>query len=178
MTGVGHQTVSLSAGRHRSPREGACAMELASLLGDERFSDHPQRVCPVLAAFLRGYNDTVGPRLRQELFGIASSVVDSRTADAAERDARAAALVGFSIDLWRRRGRRFRLPPSLPAGPGYVDVQAAGAYAGRFARRDRSVHDRTLAFVEDLAGRERWSAPGDAPPTPPARVAPPAALRG
>jgi hypothetical protein len=32
---------TLSRGKHRSPRKGACFMEFASLLAGERWSDHP-----------------------------------------------------------------------------------------------------------------------------------------
>jgi len=44
-----HQTIKLSKGRHRGPEDGACAMELASMLAGEPFSDHPDSVCPVIA---------------------------------------------------------------------------------------------------------------------------------
>ena len=37
MSQVNHQTVQLKAGRHRSPEEGACVMELESMLAGERF---------------------------------------------------------------------------------------------------------------------------------------------
>jgi hypothetical protein len=47
-----YQTVRLSAGRHRSPDDGACVMELASMLAGEPFSDRPATVCPVIAGFL------------------------------------------------------------------------------------------------------------------------------
>ena len=124
------------------------------MLGDERFTDHPQRVCPVVAAFLRGYNDAVGEARRQELFAVAAAVVDSRTDDRQLREDRAAALLVLAIELWRHRGRRFRLPPAFPHGTGYADVQAAGMYAGRIARRDPAAHDRAMALVEDLVARE------------------------
>ena len=32
---------TLSPGKHRSPRKGACFMEFAALLAGERWSDHP-----------------------------------------------------------------------------------------------------------------------------------------
>src|SRR3982751_2779784 len=51
------QTVRLGKGRHNSAPEGACVMELASMLAGEPFSDHPRAVCPVIAGFLRTYND-------------------------------------------------------------------------------------------------------------------------
>ena len=153
--GALHQTTTLSPGRHRDPRQGACAMELASLLGGERFSDHPARVCAVLAAFLRGYNDATSAARRQDLFALAAAVVDSRTDDPEVRDARADALTAHAVDAWRRRPRmRFALPPALPAAVAYSDVEAAGAYAGRLARRDPALHARTIALVEELVRRE------------------------
>ena len=150
-----HQTLKLSPGRHRGPAQGTCAMELASLLGDERFTDHPSRVCAVLAAFLRGYNDATSDALRQELYGLAATVVDSRVKDPAVREERARALFVHTMHAWRSRGRRFALPPHLPAVTAYADIEAAGAYVGRLARRNAALHERTVALVEDLARRGR-----------------------
>src|ERR1700760_3869604 len=74
-----HQTIKLSKGKHTSPDDGACVMELASMLAGEEFSDHPRSVCPIIAAFLRGYNAAVGgEERRQDLYGYASEVVGSR----------------------------------------------------------------------------------------------------
>jgi hypothetical protein len=56
------QTVELSRGSHSSPEEGACVMELASMLAGERFSDHPKSVCRVIAGFLRAYYDATVAR--------------------------------------------------------------------------------------------------------------------
>jgi hypothetical protein len=44
-----HQTIRLSAGRHRSSGDGACVIELASMLADEPYGDHPASVCAVIA---------------------------------------------------------------------------------------------------------------------------------
>ena len=38
------------AGKHRSPRKGACFMEMAAFLAGERWSDHPRCTHPLLAA--------------------------------------------------------------------------------------------------------------------------------
>ena len=57
------QTVRLARGRHQSPDQGACVMELASMLAGERFSDQPRTVCPVIAGFLRAYNDILDDEL-------------------------------------------------------------------------------------------------------------------
>jgi len=75
MTPVTHQTVKLSKGRHDSPDEGACVMELASMLAGEPFSDHPASVCPVIGSCLRAYNDWIDDDRRQDLYRYAAKVV-------------------------------------------------------------------------------------------------------
>ena len=70
--------VRLEAGSHSSPREGICAVELASLLGAEEFSDRPDCVCEVIAAFMRSWNDRVAHADRQALILYAELAVGSR----------------------------------------------------------------------------------------------------
>ncbi|MBV9806078.1 MAG: hypothetical protein JO286_02790, partial [Solirubrobacterales bacterium] len=53
MSPVSYQTIKLSKGKHTSPEDGACVMELASMLSGEPFTDHPASVCPVIGSFLR-----------------------------------------------------------------------------------------------------------------------------
>jgi hypothetical protein len=48
---------TLSRGKHRTPRAGACFMEFASLLAGEAWSDHPACTHPLLAAVARHVND-------------------------------------------------------------------------------------------------------------------------
>src|SRR5829696_4141097 len=67
--------VRLEPGRHRSPNDGVCVVELASLLGGEKFTDRPKCVCPVIGSFLRSWNDGVGYADRQRLKPYASLVV-------------------------------------------------------------------------------------------------------
>jgi len=45
MTSVSHQTIKLGRGKHSSPQEATCVMELVSILAGEPFSDHPYFVC-------------------------------------------------------------------------------------------------------------------------------------
>src|SRR4051794_12913796 len=73
------QTVRLKRGRHLSPDHGVCVMELASMLAGERFTDHPASVSPVIAAFLRAYNDLVDDARRQDLYSYASACVGTRS---------------------------------------------------------------------------------------------------
>lgn len=108
MSPTSFQTIRLSRGRHKSPDEGACVMELASMLAGEPFSDHPASVCPVIAAFLRAYNDSVDDERRQHLYPYAAKVVGSRGSREVER-LRTERLTAVSDDTPRRRGSWFPL---------------------------------------------------------------------
>jgi hypothetical protein len=65
----------LSRGKHRSPRKGACFMELASYLAGERWSDHPACTHPLLAAVARDVNDYTSDAGRARLAGLIPSVI-------------------------------------------------------------------------------------------------------
>src|SRR4051812_39723689 len=80
-----HQTIRLIRGRHSSPERGACVMEVASMLAAEPFSDEPRCVCPVIAEFLRTYNDQVDHVRRQDLYAFAALVVGTREGPVVER---------------------------------------------------------------------------------------------
>ena len=75
MSSISYQTVRLTRGRHQGPDQGACVMELASMLAGEPFSDHPTSTCPVIGAFLRAYNDGLPEDRRQDLYEYAAKVV-------------------------------------------------------------------------------------------------------
>jgi len=51
--------ITLAHGSHSSFNDGACAMELASWLTGDDWSDHPPCVCPVLGEFMRTWNDGI-----------------------------------------------------------------------------------------------------------------------
>jgi hypothetical protein len=66
---------TLSRGKHRSPRKGACFMEFASLLAGERWSDHPACTHPLLAAVARHVNDYTSDAGRPRLVELVPSVI-------------------------------------------------------------------------------------------------------
>jgi hypothetical protein len=68
-------TVLLSRGRHADPGDGACAMELASALAGEPWSDHPACVHPVLAAIARAVNDGTGEAGRARLAALVPAMI-------------------------------------------------------------------------------------------------------
>lgn len=106
MAGGNHQTVRLARGRHKSPADGACVMELASMLAGERFSDHPRCADPVLAAFLRAFNDRLPHVRRQELRPYAAAVVGTGGSRSVTR-ARRRRCLRFASG--RERGGRLRV---------------------------------------------------------------------
>jgi len=65
----------LSAGRHRSPRSGACFMEFASYLAGERWSDHPSCTHAGLAHMARAVNDLTSNEGRNRLSALIPSVI-------------------------------------------------------------------------------------------------------
>ena len=65
----------LSRGKHRSPRQGACFMELVSFLAGERWSDHPACTHPLLAAVARDVNDYTSNAGRPRLAELIPSVI-------------------------------------------------------------------------------------------------------
>ncbi len=79
----------LSRGKHRSPRKGACFMELASYLAGERWSDHPRCTHPLLASVARLVNDLTSDAHRSRLAGLIPGVI-GMTSDDPRIDARIA----------------------------------------------------------------------------------------
>src|SRR3989440_2379430 len=100
MSPVSYQTIKLSKGKHSSPEDGACVMELASMLAGEPFSDHPASVCPVVGSFLRAYNDSVDDERRQDLYAYAAQVVGSRASVSVQRE-RAERLAEWAVEVQR-----------------------------------------------------------------------------
>ncbi len=134
-----YQTTRLTGGRHASAREGACVMELASMLAGERFSDHPRSVCPVIAMVLRAYNDGIDDDRRQDLYTYASVVVGSR--DRRSRRTRAARFAEF-----------FGCEQRRPYGRG---LRSLGVAALGFAHKaDDDAHQSFLKLLDEMTGRK------------------------
>jgi len=87
----------LSRGRHRSPRRGACFMELASLLAGERWSDHPSCTHPLLGRLARMVNDYTSDAGRRQLTADVTAVVGRRGDE--QTDVRLAVAVAASTIL-------------------------------------------------------------------------------
>lgn len=68
----------LGAGRHRRPRQGACLMELVSVLAGERWTDAPHCTHPLLARLARLVNDAVSDAARPPLSLLAPTLAGLR----------------------------------------------------------------------------------------------------
>jgi hypothetical protein len=75
--------LTLAAGAH-APDHTFCVMEAAAYIAGEEWSDSPECVSPVIAAFLRNWNDSVDDTFRQRLKPYIERVLDTRTTEADE----------------------------------------------------------------------------------------------
>ena len=144
MSEPSHQTVRLASGRHRSPAEGACVMELASMLAGEPFSDRPRSVSAVIGGFLRTYNDGLDDERRQDLYAYAAEVVGTSDPAVAERR-RLELCLAFAGD----GGGRPRLGRLAALWrPAWFRLEQAGHRAAKVALA--GTHSRALAFLDEL----------------------------
>jgi hypothetical protein len=152
MSPVTYQTIKLSKGKHTSPEDGACVMELASMLAGEQFSDHPASVCPVIGSFLRAYNDSVDDGRRQDLYAYASKAVGTRTSTEGQR-ARAERLLEWATDMRQRRWTRYLLPARLRAVGlhRHPPMDAVGTHAVHaIPRHTDHTHTEVLGLIDEL----------------------------
>jgi len=138
-------------GRHSSAENGACVMEVASMLAGEPFTDEPNSVCPVIAEFLRTYNDQVDDERRQDLYAYAALVVGTREDAPLERRR-----ADLCMEWWlaRSSARRLQLRRflwMLPPNSAARDVEVAHRTA-RWAAASPARHREALELVETLVG--------------------------
>jgi hypothetical protein len=142
----------LSKGKHASPEEGACVMELASMLAGGPFSDHPQSVCPAIGSFLRAYNDSVDDDRRQDLYAYAARVVGSRSGIGVQRE-RAERLAQWALEMQQRHWTRF-LPLTRLRSAGLrrqPSAHAVGMFAVRaIPKHTEQTHAETLQLLDEL----------------------------
>ncbi len=152
MTVVRHQTIRLSRGWHDSPDEGACVLELASMLAGEEFGDEPVSVCPVIAMLLRKHNDSIDDERRQDLYAYAAKVVASRSPGPVQ-DARAARLSEWDKVVRQRQRTRSnvrwpRRALNRVLNAMFEEIPSHGFY-GLTVHNDET-HAEVLALVDEL----------------------------
>lgn len=162
MAQANYQTIRLGKGKHWSPEDGACVMELASMLAGEPFSDHPRSVSRSIAAFMRAYNDSLDDDRRQTLYAYASMCVGTAGSTRLEQ-ARARALVDFADEQWARRCSRSlieRLRHRRARRQRSYELPAAARYAVRaIGEHTDATHAAVLALVDRLIDMSLEPAP-------------------
>jgi hypothetical protein len=167
----GDTPIRLTPGSHSSPREGVCVVELASIIARERFTDHPRCVCPVVGAFLRGFNDRAPYAERQRLAPYAARIVGSRSTRRVTNERRDLCLAwsgaepgrGTARRLAARIAMRLRIAVFCGLGPALRSREGAGQYASRAlsARRDSDGAFELLEALLAIGSR----GPSGAPPS-------------
>ena len=135
----------LTAGRHRSARQGACFMEFASFLAGERWSDHPACTHPLVATLARDVNDLTSDRARDALMSLVTRVIGVHELDEVRvaMIAATAAMPVASLDRQRALGVGILL--LLTAGASRADAARAFDLAPdteRWARTYLEQHPR------------------------------------
>jgi hypothetical protein len=151
MSRVSYQTIKLSKGKHTSPEDGACVMELASMLAGEPFTDHPASVCPVIGSFLRSYNDSIDDDRRQSLYEYASMVVGTRCGPRIQQ-VRAERLAEWADQMQRTRKMWFVRSPLRAVGHlRKPPADAIGSYAVHaIPKHTDQTHAAVLALIDEL----------------------------
>lgn len=141
------EDILLTRGTHASADEGLCAMEAVAWLGGEPHSDHPRSACPVLASFMRAWNDNIeddaertrlfAPLLPKLVDSIAGKGVEERRAHLALDwliRTHAAEWLAVRADLVRH-SEALKALPSIES----VDTAEAASRIVRAAARDSAI---------------------------------------
>jgi hypothetical protein len=147
----------LSRGRHRTPRRGACFMELASVLAGERWSDHPRCTHPLLAELARQVNDHTSDADRQQLTLLIPSVVGRRGDDQTWLKVAVAVAATAILDV-PEATQRVLSGGLLQAEQLCADADPDLAATRREARVALELVPGAVAWVERLGVRERIGA--------------------
>ncbi|MGB3500186.1 MAG: hypothetical protein WBA44_01065 [Mesorhizobium sp.] len=75
------RTFDLTPGKHTSPEDGMCAMEVVAFLAGGPHSDHPRCACPIVSGYVRHVNDNMPDDHRQRLLPYLPRLVDSVSED-------------------------------------------------------------------------------------------------
>jgi hypothetical protein len=138
----------LSRGSHRSPRKGACFMELASYLAGEKWSDHPGCTHPLLSALARDVNDCVSDGSRGRLAILIPRVIGLNGDD--ER-----------VDAWIARKAALTALPHVAApkqGVAVVGMLSCERYLNVLEGRDEwMLSPETLDIVRRFPQALEWA---------------------
>mgnify|MGYP001342146763 CR=1 FL=1 len=152
-------TLTLKTGSHPDPDAGLCVMEAAAWVAGEPHSDHPECVSPVLAAFMRSWNDDLDDEDRQKLKAFIPRVIGTAEDGRDERRGWLAAdwLVRVHTPAWLELAGITDAAAALRALPELRD--SGSLEAARPALADaREKGDAAWAAAGDAARAATWAA--------------------
>jgi hypothetical protein len=169
------QKRGLESGAHTSPESGLCAMEAVAYIRRQPHSDHPPCVSPVIAAFMRSWNDGLPDDERGILLPLLPKLIDTANPALEERRALMAAdwLVRTHTVAWLRLAglndnadALANLPEitamaQVPSIRGPIEAarkNASAAWAAAWAAAGAAAR----AAAWDAAGAAAWAAAWDA----------------
>ncbi len=155
----------LYQGAHTGISQGACAMEAVAYIAGEKFSDHPECASPVIATFMRSWNDSLPDDERTALLlPLVPKLVGTRGSAALEnRRATMAAdwLMREHTPAWLRLAGLTEQADALSGLPEITDFANTPALrpALEAARRDASAAgDAAWDAAGAAAGAAAWDA--------------------
>ena len=169
----------LSYGAHE-PDGQMCVMEMTAYIAGEPWSDHPQCVSPVIAEFLRVWNDGMNDNDRQMLKPYAARVIGTRASSEIENQRAWMALdwqCRVSAAGWLRAAKLTDAAAELEALAPITDTasaqaaqatlnkaraQAAAARAAAWDAAGAAARDAARAAAWDAARAAAWDAAGAA----------------
>lgn len=157
------QVTALDHGGHKSAADGMCAMEAAAWIAGEPWSDHPECVSPVIAAFMRSWNDALPDEDRSLLLlPLIPLTIGTRNPDLEQRRATMATdwLIRVHAPAWLRLAGLAKQAEMLASMPEITDFAKCPSLmpALEGVRNDAAA---ARADAWDAAGDAAGAAAGD-----------------
>jgi len=174
------ETLVLKRGAHDEQSQEMCIMEAVAFVAGEPWSDSPQCASPVIAAFLRSYNDSVSDDVRQTLKQYIPRLIGTRGSELLEEKRSLIAadwLVRTHTPAWLRlagltvQAEALESLPEItsmaqiPSIKGPIEVarqDAAAAWAAARAAAWDAARAAARAAARDAARDAAWDAAWDA----------------
>jgi hypothetical protein len=159
--------VTLAAGSHRNRTAGMCALEAVAWMAGESHSDEPRCVSPLLASFVRFWNDCGSTHDRHALKPFLESLVNTRDGMDALRAAAAGRwIIEIAVPAWLAAAGHGRSAQSLASMAGRMgevglhELRAARMLREELSREFRAEVDRTGSQPAPITSFEAaaWSA--------------------
>jgi len=144
--------ITLAAGSHVGPANGACIMEAVSYVAGEAWSDSPACVSPAIAAFMRRWNDCLLGAARERLLKpLLLDVLDTATTPEDERVRAWMALdwmTRVNAPAWLRLAGLGEQADAMSAMAPLVDITSADAGRATMGAAKDAAHAAARAARE------------------------------